>query len=814
MMLFGKKKDAGHFLTDEVAAHQKLFIDRVPLLICIISETGTFLSWNKYAQDLLGFSSSEVVHHKTLADISVEVARANDMLRQARVKKVFSAPLDVRHKNGSLVSLMLVLAPYKNSSGALVAYYGFAENMTPQKKAEYDRRTYEETLRGIVDNIGLGVLLINPQMNIVLMNKQMKEWFPDISAGMNAICYANLHVPSRTEPCLNCPTEKTFKDGLAHEAVNEIIRQGSIVHQRILSSPIKDAEGNIIAAVEIIEDVTAQRLKAVEEEKLFEEVRRSKQELERSNAELLTAKAQVEAISRGLEETVSQRTKELLDIQEATINILEDLQESKDVIELDKRKVESMIQSMTEGVILLEEGVEAIVMNPQARRLLDFAPEQTVLSAHIQERFKHIDLLDAWSRCRGERHLVVKEITIGKLQKMVLRVEMNPVYNPARVLIGVVIVVHDITKEKEIDRMKSEFISTVSHELRTPLAITKEGISLVLDQIPGQINQQQQQILAKASDNIDRLSRIINNLLDVSKIEAGRVELKKELVDISELARTVLSGFESRFKEKGLSVSFEAASGGVWIFVDADKIIQVFTNLLNNALKFTIQGNIGVKIQQAHDIVECSISDTGIGISQEDIPRVFQKFQQFGRTPGAGEKGTGLGLSIVKGIIELHKGKVQVTSELGKGTTFICRLPTYTSDEILYEYVANGIAEAAVKYTTMSLVLISIVGFEQIVASEKEEKVRDIIRGIKKILQDALRGGGEVVVKDWRELALVLVGCDKLNVLRVEGRLSHALDDYVTHGNLADTVSFHFASVTYPDDGNTEEELLTKIRKE
>jgi len=813
-MFFGKKRAAGCLLTDEIAAHYKLFIDHVPLLLCILSEKGTFLSWNKYAQGILGFSSGEIVHHKTLADISVEAFCADEIIRQARQKSAHSAPLDLRHKDGRRIPVVLVLVPYRNSSGTLVAYYAFAENASTQKKAEHDRRTHEETLRGIIDNVGLGVLLINPQMKIVLMNKQVKEWFPKVSEGMDALCYTVLNDPPHTEKCLDCPAEKTFKDGLTHEAVHEIIRGGEIVHQRILSSPIKDADGNVIAVVEIIEDISQRIRKDLDEEKLFEELRRSKQELERSNAELRTAKAQVEAISRGLEKSVAQRTKELLDIQEATINILEDLQESKDIIELDKRKVENMIQSMSEGVILLEDDVETIIINPQARRMFDFSSEQEILSAHIQEKFSQLNLLDAWGRCRSQCQAVVKEVTIGKLQKTVLRVEMNPVFNPAHLVTGVVIVVHDITREKEIDRMKSEFISTVSHELRTPLAITKEGISLILDLIPGPINEQQQKILTKASDNIDRLSRIINNLLDISKIEAGRVELKKEFVDIAELARSVLGAFESRFKAKGLDISFEADSGGVWIFVDADKMVQVFTNLLNNALKFTNQGSVSVKIRHAHDTVECMISDTGIGISEEDIPRVFQKFQQFGRTPGAGDKGTGLGLSIVKGIVELHKGKVQVVSQVGKGSTFTFWLPAYSSDEIVSEYIGKGIADAALKYTAMSMIFVSVTGFEQVISSRSEEKAREIAKDIKKILQEALRGGGDVILKDWGELAIVLVGCDKVNVLRVEGRLSHALEDYLLRVNLSNALSFHFSSVTYPDDGSTEEELLTRIRRE
>ena len=112
------------------------------------------------------------------------------------------------------------------------------------------------------------------------------------------------------------------------------------------------------------------------------------------------------------------------------------------------------------------------------------------------------------------------------------------------------------------------------------------------------------------------------------------------------------------------------------------------------------------------------------------------------------------------------------------------------------------------------MIFVSVTGFEQVISSRSEEKAREIAKDIKKILQEALRGGGDVILKDWGELAIVLVGCDKVNVLRVEGRLSHALEDYLLRVNLSNALSFHFSSVTYPDDGSTEEELLTRIRRE
>lgn len=228
---------------------------------------------------------------------------------------------------------------------------------------------------------------------------------------------------------------------------------------------------------------------------------------------------------------------------------------------------------------------------------------------------------------------------------------------------------------KKLDQLKSDFISTVSHELRTPLSITKEGICLVLDNIPGEINEKQKKILSTSKDNIDRLARIINSLLDISKIEAGKVELKCESSNLAELINKVILSFEPAARQKGLELKTGLEQKEIRLRVDSDKIIQVFTNLIGNSLKFTEKGRIEVRAADLGDRVECSVSDTGIGIAQENLPKVFEKFQQFNRVAGPGEKGTGLGLSIVKGIIELHKGTIRVESEIGKGTKFTFVIP-------------------------------------------------------------------------------------------------------------------------------------------
>ncbi len=263
----------------------------------------------------------------------------------------------------------------------------------------------------------------------------------------------------------------------------------------------------------------------------------------------------------------------------------------------------------------------------------------------------------------------------------------TPVFGSEGSIIGTTGYSHDITERKQaeeelkkLDEMKTEFIATVSHELRTPLAIIKEGISLVLDGVVGQINKEQEHFLSTAKRNINRLARIINSLLDISKIESGKLEQKNEPFDIVAVIAQVLASFDSQAKDKGLQLTADLPADGIWLNGDVDMVIRIFTNLVGNSLKFTEKGFVNISVKELEHEIECEVADSGIGISRDDLPKVFDKFQQFGRVAGGGEKGTGLGLSIVKGLVEAHNGNIRVESDTGLGTKFVFTLPKHRKE--------------------------------------------------------------------------------------------------------------------------------------
>ncbi len=254
----------------------------------------------------------------------------------------------------------------------------------------------------------------------------------------------------------------------------------------------------------------------------------------------------------------------------------------------------------------------------------------------------------------------------------------RPIFSDQGLLEEILCVGTDITERKQIEQLKDDFIGTASHELRTPMAIIRESVSQILGEMHGKITQAQRELLNVTLGAIDRLGRIVNDLLDVSKLEAGKMQLRKEIVDITALAKTIIDGFFSRAQAKRVELKMRFSHSVIEAYVDKDKIIQVFTNLVDNALKFTNEGFIEISILQKDKdrVIECSVLDTGRGIASENLPKLFSKFEQFGRIHEGQEKGTGLGLAICKGIVEAHGGKITVTSKPEEGTRFTFTIPT------------------------------------------------------------------------------------------------------------------------------------------
>ena len=230
---------------------------------------------------------------------------------------------------------------------------------------------------------------------------------------------------------------------------------------------------------------------------------------------------------------------------------------------------------------------------------------------------------------------------------------------------------------KALDRLKSDFVSNVSHELRTPLTAIKGAVDLILREVPGPLNEKQSHYLARVRSNTQHLAGLINDLLDLSKIEEGKIELKATRVSLGGEIHEVVETLRPIASEKQMIVDVEIAAPSLLVWADRDKVTQVLMNLIGNAIKFTpAQGRVKVSvIREEADWVKVVVGDNGPGIPLEEKEKIFDKFYQIAEVGGAKPKCTGLGLAISKVLVELHGGRIWVESEMNRGSTFSFTLP-------------------------------------------------------------------------------------------------------------------------------------------
>lgn len=236
-------------------------------------------------------------------------------------------------------------------------------------------------------------------------------------------------------------------------------------------------------------------------------------------------------------------------------------------------------------------------------------------------------------------------------------------------------ITRDITERKQLLEQKDNFMNTVSHELRTPLSAIKESINIVIDGLVGAIDQEKMECLAVAKRNVDRLSRLIDNVLDFQKLDAGKMEFKITNNDLNDTVKEVERAMISLAAKKGLRIVVKTEGKLPKIKFDKDRITQVLTNIVNNSIKFTHEGTITIVTAVKDDYVRVSIEDTGVGVREDNLPRLFKKFEQLGHPSGVKSSGTGLGLAICKEIIDRHNGKIWAESGHGKGLTIYFTLP-------------------------------------------------------------------------------------------------------------------------------------------
>jgi len=340
-----------------------------------------------------------------------------------------------------------------------------------------------------------------------------------------------------------------------------------------------------------------------------------------------------------------------------------------------REEVESILFSMVEGVVATDSSGRISFLNPAAERIFQIE-HGSALGKYPREVWREFELVEMFHQVFVTGEPQSREFELEAPSKAYLKMEITPIrYGEEEEVQGVLAIVRDFTRVRQLETIRSDFVANVSHELRTPLTSIKGFIETLLD---GGLESMEttKRFLTIMYQETDRLNRLISDLLDLSRIESGQAELKRTKIYLAPLVEEVRLTLQERMTEKNITLSVELGPTPVW--ADEDQIREVLVNLIENAVKYsTAGGHIRVLEHNRGDQQEFVVCDTGIGIPKDSIPRIFERFYRVDKARSREMGGTGLGLSIVKHIIERHGGKVWVESELGKGSCFHFTLTKY-----------------------------------------------------------------------------------------------------------------------------------------
>ncbi|GAB6099298.1 hypothetical protein JCM16358_11770 [Halanaerocella petrolearia] len=340
----------------------------------------------------------------------------------------------------------------------------------------------------------------------------------------------------------------------------------------------------------------------------------------------------------------------------------------------EKNKSEAIVKSISNPLLVTDQENKILLMNPRAEKLFDLT-EHKILGTHFLESIKEDKIFDSITETLksgevkfGNDNQVIKFMAEDD-KELYFRITTTPVKDKDNTTTLVVTLLEDITHLKEVDKMKSEFVSMVSHEFRTPLTSMNMGINMLLEENIGEVNDQQEELLEVAKEDCEHLNNLVDDLLDLSKIESGRIDLDFGTIQVTKIFETSIQPFVEQAKNQGIKLITEEVDN-LAVYADLNKVTWVVTNLIGNALRYTeVDDEIRLSAQRKGHKVHISVADTGSGIPKEYQHKIFDKFVRAGADKDKGT-GTGLGLAISKEIIEAHGGRIWVESEEGVGSTF------------------------------------------------------------------------------------------------------------------------------------------------
>lgn len=357
------------------------------------------------------------------------------------------------------------------------------------------------------------------------------------------------------------------------------------------------------------------------------------------------------------------------------------------VIKNEKDFLNAMLNNLEDGIIACNANGVITVFNRTLRKNVENYKDRI----HFDELSEYVKLMTLDNKVISNNQFPLQKVLneqpvhgVEYILQFNNKTERNVIIDAQKIInidgknLGAVAVIHDITELKKTERLKKEFVSIVSHELRTPLTSIRGSLGLLVSGVMGKFPEKANELLHIANNNCERLLLLINDILDIEKIEAGKMEFKLKNVDLNQLIIESISTNKMYADKFDLSIELVNPEHPVMVLVDPDRLLQVMANLISNAAKFSPRGDkIKITIKQANDLVRVSIHDHGVGIPDEFQSRIFQKFSQADSSDSRIKGGTGLGLNISKTIIEQLNGTLNFTCNPKKGTTFYFELPIF-----------------------------------------------------------------------------------------------------------------------------------------
>ncbi len=597
---------------------------------------GIITSWNRSAEERYGYSAEEMIgkHISVLASTNIPPERSGDLeyidRKMRNGEQIRNFETERVRKSGEKFSALMTISPIRDSSGKIVGSAAIARDISERKQMENMLRKSEAKFRGLFEGSRDAITIVRVNGEFVDFNQAYVDMLGYSLDELKQFKAEDVYADSGDRIKFQQEIQRN-----GHVKDYELMmrrKDGGTIVCLVTAVPWKSDDGSILGYQSIAHNIT--KRKQMEEE--------------------------LRQYSTRLEKLVEERTR---------------------VLRASEEKYRSLVNNMIDAVFTIDlqgqlsfcsEGVERIT-GYSTQRLLSMNMKELIAPEDFAEIQKRLQ-----ARIRGEKNLPPHQFEVIKADGKHLPIEMitSPIVEEGN-LVGIQGVTRDITERRQLEKMRDQFISAVTHELRTPLVSIKGYVDLALSAGPEQISKEVESQLQVAKRNTDRLLDLVNDLLDVERMQAGRLQLNPQPTDFKKIIDSCIAEIQPMITAEKLSLRTETPQSKLRMQGDDTRLCQGVINLLSNATKFSPEGGqVTIHVEEGNETLKLSVSDNGIGITKEDLPRVFDPFAAIQKTSFI--KGTGLGLSLAKGLVEAHGGKIWAESAgEGKGATFTFTLPKH-----------------------------------------------------------------------------------------------------------------------------------------